>query len=56
MLQFVNLTLANSTSVGLKAICSLIPQVDASQMAVIWADYEENQLGLNHMTDRKSVV
>jgi len=42
MLQFVNLPLANTTSAGAKAICSLIPQVGASQMAVIWADFEEN--------------
>ena len=50
MLQFVNLPLANTTSVGAKAICSLIPQVAASQMAMIWADFEENQLGLDSTT------
>lgn len=47
MLSFVNLPIATSGSVGIKALCSLIPQVALSQMAAIWADFSQSNIGIN---------
>lgn len=46
MLEFVNTPIATTGSVGLKAFLSLIPQVTAQQMAVIWSDFETQQVGI----------
>lgn len=55
MLLFINLPIATAGSTGLKAILSLFPQVTCQQMAVIWADFETSQLGVNSQT-AKSVI
>lgn len=55
MCYYAELPLANSTSASAKGMASLIPQVAISQMAIIWADFEENQLGLNHDSVRQNI-
>jgi len=55
MLQFINLPLAGTTSVSAKAFASLVPQVAASQMAVIWSDLSTNGIGLNSETVKDQI-
>ena len=47
MLEFVNLPIASEGSTGLKGFLSIIPQVAIQQMAVIWADFDQSQIGLD---------
>ena len=47
MLEFVNLPIASEGSAGLKGFLSIIPQVAVQQMAAIWADFDQSQIGID---------
>ena len=56
MLQFLNTPIASGGSYGAKLFLSLLsPQVCISQMAVIWSDFESQQVGITSATARSQV-
>ena len=56
MLQFLNTPISNGGSYGAKLFLSLLsPQVCVSQMAVIWSDFESQQVGITSTTVHSEV-